>query len=477
MATTGSLARYFKAAKAAGKPVQPWEYEAASKSSLESDMANAAANRALATSQAAQAETEKYDTASIEQQVLNRTQTQSIADADRAAAAAAAEKAAADAESAGKMQMAGQLGATGALYYALKQPTVTPPTPPYGTNFDPSTWTPKQAKLYAENMPTTEYTKNITPEGTPTEGGGPITPEPAPQAPLQGGPGVEADLSEGPATIAARKAYEEQIATESGQITAGTSDPVVVNAAGRAAAEGAPEAAGAGVEVGSSVTAPLGYIGAALAAKKLWGGGDIPWDEKTTVQKSTTAPGLYATPFNPLIGKILGQDEDSTFGKVEKTLAQGEETVIKPIEEIVNTVADVAQDVWHTVTSCCILFSRFYGKDSEEVKNAKVFVQEGNIKYDALIGYYQLGKMITDFCHNHQRVKRIVKRFLISRFAEYVRCKVRKTKPRLTSTILSKSYLLACVLVSRKKKLYIPHDAGQCLSDAARVSKKEVCHG
>ena len=85
---TGPISRYFKAAKAAGRPIQPWEYEAATKGSLKSDMAHQAANRALATSQASQAETEKFDTSSIEQQVLNREQTQTIANENRAASQA-----------------------------------------------------------------------------------------------------------------------------------------------------------------------------------------------------------------------------------------------------------------------------------------------------------------------------------------------------------------------------------------------------
>ncbi len=96
----------------------------------------------------------------------------------------------------------------------------------------------------------------------------------------------------------------------------------------------APAAAGAGSSMASYAT-PVAYIGAALAAKSLWGGKDIPWDEKTYVQKSTTAPGAFLGA-GGFLTNLAGKD--TTVGKIGKELARVEQTVLKPIEAIIDWI-------------------------------------------------------------------------------------------------------------------------------------------
>jgi len=98
-------------------------------------------------------------------------------------------------------------------------------------------------------------------------------------------------------------------------------------------AEGA--GAGGGVSWGSVAT-PIGYIAAAEAAKGLWGGKGIPWDEKTTFQKMTSAPA------NPLmIANILGAGDSNIFGKGSKELARIEQQALKPIDKVFDFISSL----------------------------------------------------------------------------------------------------------------------------------------
>lgn len=148
--------------------------------------------------------------------------------------------------------------------------------------------------------------------------------------------------------------------------------------------------------------------------------------------------------------------------------------------DLIPAVTDWVSSVGHGVgqlfgLSCCILFSRFYGKDSEEVRNAKQYVQEGNIGYTTLIGYYQMGRMIVSLCKRFPKIKPFLKKHLVFHFAEHVRGKIAQHQTTWTNEAVSAVYLRVCFVVAYSKialgiKLYIPHDAGQCLLDAARTS-------
>lgn len=95
---------------------------------------------------------------------------------------------------------------------------------------------------------------------------------------------------------------------------------------------------GSGFSVGS-VAGPVAIIAGALAAKNQWGGKDIPWDEKTTMQKATTAPGTAVALLPLAVGdKIFGGD--SVFGKAYKEMARIEEQVMKPIEAVLDWIGD-----------------------------------------------------------------------------------------------------------------------------------------
>ena len=105
-----------------------------------------------------------------------------------------------------------------------------------------------------------------------------------------------------------------------------------------ASGAGAAGGAGAGVEtagaasIGSYLT-PVGYVAAALGAKKQWGGEGIPWEEKTTFQKATTAPGTSGALLPLTIGtKVFG--DESVFGKAYKEMARIEEKVMSPIQQV-----------------------------------------------------------------------------------------------------------------------------------------------
>jgi hypothetical protein len=132
----------------------------------------------------------------------------------------------------------------------------------------------------------------------------------------------------------------------------------VPSATGLATAQTAPTVAGllptnvatttAGVDTAAtapSVTSGIvgkalpiaGYIGGALAAKNIWGGKDIPWDEKTTWQKATTAPGTAGGALPLAIGaKVFG--DDSAPGVAYREVARIEQQAMKPIEAVFNWI-------------------------------------------------------------------------------------------------------------------------------------------
>jgi hypothetical protein len=100
-----------------------------------------------------------------------------------------------------------------------------------------------------------------------------------------------------------------------------------------ASGAGAAGAETAGVATIGSYLTPVGYVAAALGAKKQWGGQGIPWEEKTTFQKATTAPGTSGALLPLTIGsKVFG--EESVFGKAYKEMARIEEKVMEPIQQV-----------------------------------------------------------------------------------------------------------------------------------------------
>jgi hypothetical protein len=198
---------------------------------------------------------------------------------------------------------------------------------PYGPEVRTNTLTP--------NPPGYEPVRPITPDYTPSEfpGDYPVSPTvEATQAPLNvaGDTTFVEGAAPGVNVAGTTGVTESAIPATSTELAGAGAGEAAAYELGGSGASGTGAMGGA--TIGSYLT-PVGYVAAALGAKKQWGGEGIPWEEKTTFQKATTAPGTSGALLPLTIGtKVFG--EDSVFGKAYKEMARIEEKVMSPIQQV-----------------------------------------------------------------------------------------------------------------------------------------------
>ncbi len=305
-ASLQKIQRMLNAKRAAGITVQPWELEAAFDAEMNVAAGRQAQNRQIGIQEASQAEQARVNRANeaLKEQEIKAGKTSSIA------------------QGASSLAMLGLMGKQAGLWGNKAVPggvtNVTATPKPTISNWFPGNTT-QSSSITTESYPQTPGYSQVDATGKL----------------------IKSPISDTGEAVGSAVTAGGETAGAGGGILAGQTE---TGYAGVAAAEDAAAGIGAGAAEASpmagagAVAWPAAIVTGALMAKNQWGGKDIPWDEKTYVQKSTTAPGSFLGA-GGVLTNLAGAD--TVVGKVGKEIARGEQIVMKPIEGLLGFLGDL----------------------------------------------------------------------------------------------------------------------------------------
>ena len=481
-AALAKVSRWLQAQKAAGRVVQPWEYQAALEAELSAAAGKKLQSRGLDISQG-QLDLSKSTAASNEALARERLQM----DKDQVGAG----------EQAGLYQLGGQLGSTYLLSQALKKKGGDVVTGATGgespgmlskagnylkAGYDKlfGTAQPATTPAVPTSLPTAQpWTPPVTPSEAHAATNLAQTTETAPifteNAALK--PATSPLVTEG-ATEAGRSAAEAAAYTEAVRQGAGEGAGMFGGSGVTYGADGAQISGGLGSKAGSVVSkigGPLAIVGAVSGIREAFGNTSAPYKDRTSAQQTVSAPGTAGAFLPAFIGKqVFGDSSD--IGKAYDWMARGEETVAgEPLGEMfkgniatgasklfqapqkivgenlgetAKTITDVFFNPVGAVTrqlGTCLIFGYLYGRSSAQVRTALIFCAK-KMNEPKLVGYYSIAKLLISGCEKSEAFKNFVRKRMAEPFFRYMTWQIgRGEKPSLYDRAFSAAFLGACV--------------------------------
>jgi len=134
------------------------------------------------------------------------------------------------------------------------------------------------------------------------------------------------------------------------------------------------------------------------------------------------------------------------------------------------------EDAYNFVAgSTCLLFSFLYGVCSQQVRYAKVFCGRC-MNPEALIGYYQIAKVIINLLEKHPKCRPFIERYLAVPLFNGMKWKLGRNKDvSFRTKLLGNSFVTICYLTKKlmnAKKLFYPRGAEICINAASNHSNK-----
>ena len=228
---------------------------------------------------------------------------------------------------------------------------------------------------------------------------------------------------------------------------------------GTALSEGTTALSGGGAGSLGAFAQPVGLALAAYEGERLAGryvGGD--------------AGTMLRHPLTGISSEILkGASKVPGLGfmnDVGKGLGTAEEMVVqKPLDFLTSSISKVIGGV--VSGKGCIVLSYMYGPESPQARTAKVFCARF-MDYPALVGYYQVGRVLIRWCEKSPRFKAWLELHLGRSFFRYMRWRIGKTPgimPR--DRIVAERFLRLCRLrFALGRCLYFPAGSGACMAQA-----------
>ena len=485
-AALAKVSRWLQAQKAAGRVVQPWEYQAALEAELSTAAGKKLQSRGLDISQG-QLDLSKSTAASNEALARERLQMEK----DQVSAG----------EQAGLYQLGGQLGSTYLLSQALKKKggdVVTGATGGespsmlskvtggikdlastgydklFGPSIQPSTVAPSNA---APVMSVTPPASTPAPNTLPVQDYLAQTQKTTPWEVSTVKPATSPLVTEG-ATEAGRSAAEAAAYTEAVRQGAGEGAGMFGGSGVTYGADGAQISGGLGSKAGSVVSkigGPLAIVGAVSGIREAFGNTSAPYKDRTSAQQTVSAPGTAGAFLPAFIGKqVFGDSSD--IGKAYDWMARGEETVAgEPLGEMfkgniatgasklfqapqkivgenlgetAKTITDVFFNPVGAITrqlGTCLIFGYLYGRSSAQVRTALIFCAK-KMNEPKLVGYYSIAKLLISGCEKSEAFKNFVRKRMAEPFFRYMTWQIgRGEKPSLYDRAFSAAFLGACV--------------------------------